>query len=527
MTEESKLAQGWTLTTLFEVCEKIQDGTHFSPKNQLPKGTYRYITAKNVRPWGMDLSDVTFLTEEDHREIYARCDTRAGDVLLVKDGVNTGDAAINTVDEEISLLSSVCMLRPRSEVLRNQFLRYYLLSPTGARLLTGKMTGTAIRRIILKRIKETPIPLAPFGEQIRIVERVEELLSDLDAGVAALERARANLKKYRAAVLKAAVTGDLTAEWRAKHPNVEPTTKLLDRILAERRRKWEADQQANFAASGKAPPKGWQEKYPEPAVVDSGGLPELPPGWCWATVDQLISYLRNGYFQSPEPLDAGVRLLRINAVRAMRVDLEEFRYLTQSDALSNYFVENGDLLFTRYNGSLDLLGVAGMVRGCAEPTVHPDKLIRVKTVIPAPLAAYLEIACNTGESRRHMVGRARTTAGQTGISGSDVRDMPVPLPPLDEQRAIVAEVEQQLSDIDATANYIAASLKRAARLRQSILKEAFAGRLVPQDPNDEPASVLLDRIRRVRADDNGNAVSRQRRARKNAGSPMESADGSP
>jgi type I restriction enzyme S subunit len=152
-----------------------------------------------------------------------------------------------------------------------------------------------------------------------------------------------------------------------------------------------------------------------------------------------------------------------------------------------------------------------MVRNCTEPTLHPDKLIRVKVALPEPLAAYLEIACNVGESRSHMAGRARTTAGQTGISGTDIRDMPVPLPPTAEQEQIVTEVERRLSVIGFTEAQIEANLRRASRLRQSILKEAFAGKLVPQDPTDEPASALLERIRQERAASPAQADKRRRR----------------
>ena len=144
-----------------------------------------------------------------------------------------------------------------------------------------------------------------------------------------------------------------------------------------------------------------------------------------------------------------------------------------------------------------------MVRGCPEPTLHPDKLIRVKTAIGSPLNAYIEIASNVGESRRHMESRARTTAGQTGISGADIRLMPIPMPPLREQARIVAEVERRLSLIDDLEAAVSANLKRAARLRQAILKRAFEGKLVPQDPADEPASALLERIKRERLQANG------------------------
>lgn len=264
-----KIPPTWNWSTINDACLKVQDGTHFSPQNQLAQGAFRYITAKNVRPSGLDLSNVSYLAEDEHRAIYKRCDPKKGDVLLVKDGVNTGDAAVNTLDEEFSLLSSVCLLRPRPALLYSQFLRYYLLSPVGYRMLTGQMTGTAIKRIILGRIKESPVPIAPLDEQRTIVAEIEKQFSRLDESVAILKRVKANLKRYKAAVLKAAVEGKLTEAWRKQHPDVEPASKLLERILAERRAKWKG--------------KG---AYKEPIATDPSNLSPLPEGWTWASVDQ-------------------------------------------------------------------------------------------------------------------------------------------------------------------------------------------------------------------------------------------------
>lgn len=357
-------------------------------------------------------------------------------------------------------------------------------------------TTTNISNISSGKLQHLSLRIAPLNEQRRIVAKIEELFSDLDSGVAALKRAKANLKRYRAAVLKAAVEGKLTEEWRAKHPAKEPASALLARILTERREKWEADQLAKFAAAGKEPPKNWRDKYIEPSPPDTSGLPELPDNWCWAKLDQILTYLRNGYFQSPTGANSGTPILRINAVRPMKVDLAETRFLDEIEgSVDEYFIANGDLLFTRYNGSVDLLGVAGMVRGCTEKVLHPDKLIRVKLALGEPLPSFVEVAANVGASRIHMAGRARTTAGQKGISGHDVREMPIPLPPLVEQQHIVTEVAERLSQIDAAEMQIDHGLLRAARLRQSILKQAFEGKLVPQDPSDEPASVLLERLR--------------------------------
>ena len=133
-----------------------------------------------------------------------------------------------------------------------------------------------------ERFEESQLPIAPFTEQCRIVAKIEELFSDLDAGVAALERVKAKLKRYRAAVLKAAVEGKLTEDWRKKNRPKETGQQLLDRILQERRRKWEEEQLATYEKAGKKPPAGWKDKYKEPAGPDESSLAELPEGWCWA-----------------------------------------------------------------------------------------------------------------------------------------------------------------------------------------------------------------------------------------------------
>ena len=178
---------------------------------------------------------------------------------------------------------------PLKEVMP-EYLCYYMQQNELRDFLavTASGVGGSLMRVNPQKVDPFPLLLPPLPEQHRIVAKLEELFSDLDAGVAALQRAKANLKRYRAAVLKEAVEGTLTAEWRAKNPDVEPGSVLLERILVERRRRWEAEQMAAFEAKGKTPAKGWEEKYKEPVGVDDSGLPELPEGWCWASVGQAF-----------------------------------------------------------------------------------------------------------------------------------------------------------------------------------------------------------------------------------------------
>ena len=157
---------------LGDVCERIMDGTHFSPKST-EKGEYRYITAKNIKEWGLSLDDVTFVSKSDHDEIYRRCPVRRGDVLYIKDGATTGVATINPLEEEFSLLSSVAVLRGKEGVLDNRFLARYLNSPIGKSHMLGMVSGVAITRLTLTKLNAAEIPLPPLDVQLEIVDEIE------------------------------------------------------------------------------------------------------------------------------------------------------------------------------------------------------------------------------------------------------------------------------------------------------------------------------------------------------------------
>ena len=209
------------------------------------------------------------------------------------------------------------------------------------------------------------MPVAPLDEQRRIVAKIEELFSDLDAGVAALERAKANLKRYRAAVLKAAVEGKLTEQWRADHPNTEPASKLLARILTERRQKWESAQLAKFAAAGKEPPKNWREKYVEPTPPDTTELsPDCRTAGLGTSVEQLGN-VQLGRQRSPKNRSNKfpTEYIRAANIAGMGLALERcFRHGFQSERVGNVSAyDHGDILLSEASGSPDRVAKASCV----------------------------------------------------------------------------------------------------------------------------------------------------------------------
>ena len=385
------------------------------------------------------------------------------------------------------LASGEFIVFPSQPNLDNAYLKYFLNQWEFVSFVTRLNTGDR-PRVDFTQFADYPIPLPPLLEQHRIVAEIETQFTRLDASVAALRRARAKLKRYRTSVLKAACEGRLVPTEadlaRSEDRGYEPAGVLLDRILAERRARWESQEKR-------------RGKYNEPSLPDTSALPELPEGWAWTSFEQLASVIRNGYSKRPQG-DAGTPILRISAVRPMAVNLEDIRWVDSKENLTDFQIHPGDLLFTRYNGNPAFVGVCGVVPDGTRDTLHPDKLIRVTLVQSDTMPAFVQVVANVGISREFLNQRVRTTAGQSGISGTDLKAIPIPLPPLAEQRRIVAEVERRLSVVQQAEATVEASLARAERLRQSILKQAFSGKLVPQDPGDEPASVLLERIRAER-----------------------------
>ncbi len=223
----------WALSSI--VCEKIQDGSHFSPKIQYEEtgpARYLYVTAKNIKPEGIDLSEVTYVDEVFHRSIFDRCNPEKGDVLLIKDGVKTGIAAINDLEEEFSLLSSVALFKT-GQILDSHFLRYFLNSPMGFKMITGEMTGTAIRRIILKKLRSFFIPLPLPSEQKRIRNILDYRFSLLKKTETEVLKTIEQTKDLRQSVLKIAFEGRLVAQ----DPANEPAEKLLERIRVEKEKR--------------------------------------------------------------------------------------------------------------------------------------------------------------------------------------------------------------------------------------------------------------------------------------------------
>lgn len=381
-----------------------------------------------------------------------------------------------------------------------RFAMQALQTPKVRRHLTSSVSGVggSLMRVRMDALWRTKIPLAPFPEQHRIVAKIDSLFAELDEGVAALKRAETNLERYRASVLKAAVEGKLTERWRREHPPEETGEELLARILVERRKRWEDAQLAKFEAKGKKPPRNWKAKYKEPVTPDTGGLPQLPEGWCWATVDQVSLQMRNG--RSVRTRAGGFPVLRLSAITGAALNDRDIKDGDWGPEEAELFrVRQGDFFVSRGNGSLDLVGRASFADDQVGEVAFPDTMIRVTFACRQLVRTrFVAAIWNSQFIRRQITECAKTSAGIYKINQLDLRGIVMPVPPIAEQELITESHRELESARSHPANRITAWRQHASALRQSILKRAFEGRLVPQDPADEPASVLLERIRAER-----------------------------
>ncbi len=395
----------------------------------------------------------------------------------------------------------------------SRFLNTFFLFHFFCTLRFGENSRASIVPSIRKSdVGNVQLPLPPLNEQHRIVSKIEELFSKLDAGVAALERVKANLKRYRASVLKAAVEGKLTEKWRAENPDREPASRLLERILIERRHKWEEEQLANYQAKGQKPPKDWRFKYKEPAKPDTADLPDLPEGWCWATVDQISCFVTSGsrgwakYYSESGPL-----FIRAQDINKDWLDLTNIAHVNVPESSEKFRTrtQQGDLLITITGANVTKSALVRDEIGEAYVSQHVA-LVHPVTSILFDYVFHWVICPSKG---RNELEKLAYGAGKPGLNLDNVRTLCVALPPNEEAIEIVNSLTSSLETIEKTEIEIRRNALRAARLRQAILKHAFEGKLVPQDPSDEPAAKLLERIRaeRAKAEDAPQTVTRKPR----------------
>jgi type I restriction enzyme S subunit len=377
-------------------------------------------------------------------------------------------------------------LRPRGNA-DPRFLAWFLQTPFYRNRVAELAAGVNINNLRAKHIEETPIEVPSLEAQRRIVEETEKQLTRLEAGVAALKRVQANIKRYRAAVLTAACEGRLVpteAELaRSEGRSYEPASVVLACIQA-----------AKVEPARVAAPSRHAKQRRDGAATLPPNLPELPEGWAWARVGQLGSIL-GGLTKNPKraKLAHQYPYLRVANVYANELRLDHIERIGVEDReLAKLLLEPGDLLIVEGNGSREQIGRVALWDGSIDPCVHQNHLIKARLVLPEMSRWILTWLLSPG-GRVLVEAVASSTSGLYTLSVGKVGGLLVPIPPLAEQHRIVAEVDRRLSLADDLHRIISANLHRATRLRHAVLTAAFAGTLVQ---SSSPTSNKRDSARR-------------------------------
>ncbi len=499
---EHKLPQGWVNAAVGQLVGRdgvFVDGDWVESKDQDPKGDVRLIQLADVGDGEFRDRSARFLTTAKAREL--RCTfLQKGDLLIARMPDPLGRCCIFPLDRQAANVTvvDVCIVRVGSSPIDNKYLMYAINSADIRNKIADLQSGSTRKRISRGNLATIELPIAPLNEQRRIVAKIEELFSELDKSVESLTTAREQLHPYRYALLKKAFSGGLTKNSRDARTHRFTSKKSFAEQVEIVRRK------SHSAAATKAGTRKSKPLVPlslnAPVPADCI-LPDLPESWHWVPMQWLLSVTKKPMTTGPfgtmlkkhEHRSNGVPVLGIeNIGRAKFVSGNKiFVDEDKADELSAFEVQPGDILISR-SGTV---GEICMVPKGIGRALISTNLLRISLNTDVILPEFFVFMFQGGGSVKEQVKALCKGSSREFLNQGILQSMAYPLCSIEEQRLVVLEIESSLSKVDALEVEIDAAHNRADALRLSILKRAFCGQLVAQDPTDEPASKLLERIR--------------------------------
>ena len=446
----------WEVKPLADLAEAIQYG--YTAKAKSNSDGIRYLRITDIQDDHVDWDTVPSCDVGDtESEKYL---LSAGDLVFARTGATVGKSFLlrGTVPRAV-FASYLIRVKLRSHI-DPRYVAYFFQSPAYWNQIAESSAGIGQPNVNGTKLAQIRVPVAPQKQQREIVAELEKQFSRLDEAVANLQRVKANLKRYKASVLKDAVEGRLVPTEgelaRREGRSFETGEQLLQRILEERRNNWNG-----------------RGKFKKPDAPVTMGLSELPSGWVWASVEQLADVI-SGLTKNPsrETLPLKLPYLRVANVYANELRLDDMAEIGVADnELQKLLVLKNDLLVVEGNGSPDQIGRVAKWDGSISPCVHQNHLIKVRAIVAEPGWILNWLISPGGRKQIELV--SSSTTGLHTLSSGKVGRLPIPLPPVAEQKRIVLEIDRRLSLIRGVESEVDANLKRAQALRQSTLSSAF------------------------------------------------------
>ncbi len=462
----SSMIEDWIEVELGEVVSKLGDGLHGTPK-YADNGDYYFINGNNLTNGKIELKENTKRVSKEEFEKYRK--PLNENTILVSINGTIGNLAFYN-NEKVILGKSACYFN-LFEIIDKKYIGFLLSSYNFLHYAFKIATGSTIKNVPLKGMREYQIPLAPLPIQRAIVSKIEALFSDLDNGIANFKTAQAQLKIYRQAVLKKAFEGKLSELGKVGLKD--------DRII--------------------------EEEILKSNNTKNPNSDNLPKGWKWVKLGEVIEKPKYGTSKKCDYNNGNVGVLRIPNISNGYIDDSDLKFAEFSSAeISDYSLNEGDILTIRSNGSVDLVGKCALIKKSDVKYLYAGYLIRLRPIKDFLNSSYLLYLMFSVALRVQIESFAKSTSGVNNINSGELSNLIIPIPPtIAEQTQIVQEIESRLSVCDKVEQSISESLKKAEALRQSILKKAFEGKLLSEaeieqckkEADYEPASELLKKIK--------------------------------
>ncbi|WP_080968952.1 restriction endonuclease subunit S [Chromobacterium violaceum] len=510
----STLPKGWENATLEDISKVVRGITFPASAKEFEHAEHNVccLRTSNIQrevEWG----DIYFVPKTYVKRPEQL--VQSGDVLMsmANSYELVGKVAVaKSIPYPTAFGAFLSAIRPTS-IVDGKYLFHLLRTyQVQSELRKGSSQTTNIANISVGTLSSIEIPLAPLAEQKRIADKLDSVLARVDACRERLARVQPLLKRFRQSVLAAATSGRLTEDWRAERaPDYKSGAQVSVGDLV--------DQAANGQRA--STPSATSVTGIEPASVysdfrfssDEVDLFDSPRGWASTKIGDVTSDLRYGTSKKCDYQPEGTAVLRIpNIGDGRAIDLNDLKYANfDAKELAKLSLHCGDILVIRSNGSVDLVGKCAVVRNESEGLLFAGYLMRLRVSTDRANPDYVALSIGSPQTRKVIELTAKSTSGVNNINSEELRNLPLFLPPFEEQHEIVHRVETLFAFADRLEARLAAVQSAADKLTPALLAKAFRGELVPQDPNDEPAAELLKRLAAQRA-----AAPKPKRGRKAA-----------
>ena len=485
----SDLPTGWVRSDVESLFNSFSGGTPSKSNASFWNGSIPWVSSGDVKTEIVDGEKSETIIEEGLRNSSAKLCGVGSVIVVVRSGVLKHTLPVAVTSTEVAINQDLKCFDSGNRAL-NKWLALSLRNDA-KKILELNREGTTVQSVKYETLKQHELIIPPLNEQKRIVEKLEKLLGKVEAAQERLDKIPAILKRFRESVLAAACAGKLTTDWREENKVTESASDLFAKITTERKRKFE-EECALAVAKGRRKPKNQDSN--KKSRNTAAELPAIPESWGYFRLEELTHLVTDGNHHTPKYVSAGVPFLSVKNVRPFLIRDGEIKFITKEeheDINQRCNPEKGDILYTKVGAKF---GYA------AENTLEYSfsifvSLALIKPVHPFFLSKYAEAVINSevvfAQARERVTG-----IGTPDLHLIEIRDFRIPFPPLEEQKEIVRRVEDLFKFADQIEERYKKARSYTDKLTQSILAKAFRGELVPQDPNDEPASELLARIRK-------------------------------